>query len=485
MTIDQGAVGFAPSVLIRPIQQPAAGDENPEAARYRRMWEFDSYRAVSPGEGMAMQFLSQARPPADAECIDFGCGTGRGALMLALFGKMRVTMLDFAENCLDPEVRDALTTQKDRLSFRRADLTKGSPVTAPYGYCCDVMEHIPPGDVRAVLSNILAAANHVFFGISTMPDVCGPDCIGEPLHLTVQPMSWWLSELSALGAIVHWCEERDGGCAVYCSGWKDAADVISEGHVNTDLAVVHAQVAENVRAGWQHATPYDRQDREVVLLAGGPSLPEHLDLIRRLRAEGAALVTTNGAYLWALAQKLVPSMQIVVDAREFNSRFTRPLSDGCLYMIASQVHPSTLEGLPRDRTFLWHSAISDENAALVRELTGHFFPVPGGSTVVLRAIPLLRMLGFWRIHLFGFDSCVKREDGAHHAYPQPENDGEHFFPVTCGGRQFWCAPWMVSQASEFRSLVRSLGDEVELAVYGDGLIAQIVETGASFSTPEE
>jgi hypothetical protein len=43
---------------------------------------------------------------------------------------------------------------------------------------------------------------------------------------------------------------------------------------------------------------------------------------------------------------------------------------------------------------------------------------------------------------------------------------------------------MTSQASEFRDLVRFLGDEVELAVYGDGLIAHIVATGATFSKKE-
>ncbi len=121
--------------------------------------------------------------------------------------------------------------------------------------------------------------------------------------------------------------------------------------------------------------------------------------------------------------------------------------------------------------------ISDENEKLAREkLGGFFYPVPGGSTVVLRAIPLLRMLGFRRMHVFGWDSCVSGDE--HHAYPQAENDRQPTFPVTVGGRVFWCVPWHMSQACEFRDLVRFLGDEVELAVYGDGLIAHMLQTGA-------
>jgi hypothetical protein len=147
-----------------------------------------------------------------------------------------------------------------------------------------------------------------------------------------------------------------------------------------------------------------------------------------------------------------------------------------------------LEGLPRERTWIWHSGISQENADLVVEKTGTFFPVIGGSTVVLRALPLLVMLGFHRVHLFGFDSCVRPLDEkapawpaqfTHHAYRQDENDGDPTMPVTCGGRTFQCLPWMVAQATEFIGIVRYLGDEIEMAVHGDGLIAHIIATGAS------
>jgi hypothetical protein len=106
--------------------------------------------------------------------------------------------------------------------------------------------------------------------------------------------------------------------------------------------------------------------------------------------------------------------------------------------------------------------------------------VPGGSTVVLRAIPLLRILGLTQFHVFGFDSCVA-PGGAHHAYPQAENDNEPVVPVVVGGRAFECTPWQISQAVEFMDLVTFLGDEVELCVYGAGLIQHIVATGASLS----
>lgn len=473
MTQQLGITGHAPGVVIKPI--------NSEADKYRRMWDIPQYREVSPGEQWAQLFLGKVQPERDAEVIDFGAGTGRGSLMLALLGGMRCHMVDFAENCLDEEVRCALTTQHGRLKFTQADLTKPIPVTAPYGYCCDVMEHIPPADVPATLRNILGAARRVFFAISTVPDAMGA-LIGEQLHLTVEPMDWWVKRIEEAGATVHWASDVGGACVIFCSSWGDAGDLVKNGRVNTADEVLEQHVRENILAGWPTAQPHRRQDRELILLGGGPSLADHVQDIYMLRHGGAALVTMNGTYGWAIERGLTPSAQIVLDAREFNARFVSPQMDTCKYLIASQAHPSVLAGLPRDRTFLWHAGISEANEALAREHQGAFFPVPGGSTVMLRAIPLMRMLGFYRMHIFGFDSCVR--GGQHHAYSQAENDQEQVIPITCGGRTFECTPWQASQASEFRDLVRFLGDEVELCVHGDGLIAHMIATGAELARKE-
>ena len=83
---------------------------------------------------------------------------------------------------------------------------------------------------------------------------------------------------------------------------------------------------------------------------------------------------------------------------------------------------------------------------------------------------------------------IVRADGAHHAYEQPENDGQPLFPVTCGGRVYLCAPWMLAQATEFIGIVKFMGDLVELSVHGDGLIAGIIRTGAqlaAIAAPQE
>jgi hypothetical protein len=107
------------------------------------------------------------------------------------------------------------------------------------------------------------------------------------------------------------------------------------------------------------------------------------------------------------------------------------------------------------------------------------YPVFGGSTVVLRGLPLLMMLGLRRFQIWGFDSCLKA--GEHHAYSQPENNYEGVFDILVGGRRFQCHHWMAVQAQEFVDMVKHMfPKDVEMVVHGDGLIAHILNTGASY-----
>lgn len=468
MTAHTGAVGYAPTVTVRPIEREL----------YRQMWERPEYRQVSPGEQCAQSFLELAKPKKGSTVVDLGCGTGRGGLALAFFGGMDVTLLDFASNSLDEDIQQMLPAQSHALRFVEADLTKELPVNAAYGFCCDVLEHIPPLLVDVVLDNCLRACQHVYFQISTVDDALGV-LVGHKLHLSVHPYEWWLQKFQERGCVVHWSDHNEAACAFYVTAWSDAQKVVDAGVLNIEEEKALANVSHNITQGWEQVSPHLTNDVEVMILGGGPSLNDHLDEIKKLRGEGVKLITLNGAYNWAVEHGLPPSAQVVVDARAFNARFVRPVVDDCKYLIASQCDPSLLEGLPKERTYLWHTSAEASRAVLDAHYSGRWWHVPGGSTVLLRAIPLLRMLGFKQFHLFGCDSCLTEAE--HHAYEQKENDDDVVIPVTCGGRVFQCHPWMCSQAQEFMSLIHAMGDELELAVHGDGLLAWILQYGSDLA----
>ncbi len=463
----------------------AVTSKTAEQIKYEKMWKHPEYRTISPGEQVAQTFLAHAKPLKDSTCIDFGCGTGRGGLMVSLFGNMIVTLFDFAENALDEEVKNATITQPTRIKWLQGDLTKEIPITTSYGYCTDVMEHFPPEEVDIALENMFKAANHIFFQISCQEDNCGK-MVGEELHLTIQPYKWWLRKLREHGAVIHWSQEEDNGnaCQFYISSWAKKDQVNIEGDINTAQEQVMKNMRTNAKTAYQVVRPHKIQNTEIMLICGGPSLNDYTDEIIKLRAQGMPMITTNGTYNWAIENGMTPSMQLIIDARKFNKRFVRPIVDDCKYFLASQCDPETFEGLPLDRTYLWHATAGKDIHELLDELYEIWFPCPGGSTVTLRGLCLLRMLGFHKIHVYGFDSCYREDE--HHAYSQPENNYESKpIPISVGGQVFWCDAWMFSQAKEFMEQVGIFGDEIDLNVKGDGLIAHIIKTGAMLSALED
>ena len=490
-TQQAGVLSEPPKVLIQPAK--------PNYKKlYKKCWNTEAYRRVSPGENLIREFIEAASPSEGQSVIDWGCGTGRMALALHKHG-LDVTLVDFAENCLDDHVRLEIG---DR--FIEHDLTKPISLKSYFGVCTDVLEHIPEDQIDEVLDNILENSRHCFFQISCVQDHFGshPDIKGdkerEHLHVTVHDYQWWLRKFIDKGVIVHRSADLIGSCIFYLTGWGDRFNL---DNIIGQLNVSEDEVIDNIRyaakTGIPSMLPHEQQeDMEIMLLAGGPTLNDFENEIAEKRAEGMPMVTVNGSYNWAIERGLRPSLQCVIDSREFNSRFTQQykgLTDQTKYIVSSAAHPSTLERIPRDRSYLWHVTLSDRIREVITELFGEenkdWFACPGGCTVTLRALCALRMLGFNKIHVYGLDGCLF-PDRPHHAYSQEENDKDvrRAIPITVAAgtkyeKTFLLAPWMISQAQDFRAMVPRALKDAKLKLYGDGIITYMVETAAQLGGP--
>lgn len=262
---------------------------------------------------------------------------------------------------------------------------------------------------------------------------------------------------------------------------------LSHGTINTSDAVLAANIRHSIRLGYPQLRPQAVQPERVCLVGGGPSLSETLPELLDLYFAGAKVVTVNGAYHWCLARNIKPSAQIVLDARPDNARFVLPAVPGCKYLVASQCAPQTWAAVDgRPDVWIWHAAAQDNpilKPILDAYYAGHWMPSPGGTTVVMRALTILRATGFLRFDLFGVDSCVMGD--THHAYQQPENDGEQVVPVTVAptghqelARTFQCTAWHIKQLECFLQTVRLFGDAFVLNVHGDGMLAFALHSSA-------
>lgn len=265
-----------------------------------------------------------------------------------------------------------------------------------------------------------------------------------------------------------------------------------QGTMNVEDTVVLSHLAQSIRLGYPQLWQQGPKPERVCIVGGGPSLntteAELVDLVHR----GALLVTTNGAYHWCLERNLKPNAQIVLDARATNARFLQPEVPGCRYYLASQCHPDVWAAVAgREHVAIWHSV--DATGPRADILDAYYLKqwqgISGGTTVVTRAIGLLRTLGYLRFDLFGVDSCWL--EGQHHAFDQPENEADRRMPFTVHptgepdkARTFWCAPWHVKQFEDFLQFIRMAGQHFALSVHGDGLIAYAMQASAGLVVHE-
>lgn len=258
------------------------------------------------------------------------------------------------------------------------------------------------------------------------------------------------------------------------------------------------EILANIRSAIRRHHPQLRlqtfNHERVCLLGSGPSLNHTIPELTALIQDGAKLVTTNGAYHWAIEHNFCPRTQILVDGRPGNVRFLEPFLPRCNYLVSSTCHPDVwdkLEGRPN--VFMFHPFTRREdptnNSPAVAELDAYFLRnwtgVIGGTTVVTRGLPALRTLGYVRFDLFGVDSCYFGDE--HHALPQPENDGDTVYRVQVSvpgrppeeTRTFHCAGWHLSQIQDFLRLIRFHGEHFQLAVHGNGLLAYAIQANAA------
>lgn len=171
-----------------------------ERNKYAELWSsVPEYRTFSPGLESVARFMKIMAPEPGQSLIDIGCGEGKAGLEFKKAGLL-VNWLDITSAGLDPEI------QKDRfIETAIWDGWQGPGHHWDFGFCCDVLEHIPPEYTMLVVDRIVKACRTAWLQITFLPDEFGKT-IGQPLHLTVKPYDWWLLRL---GTLCHVVDARD------------------------------------------------------------------------------------------------------------------------------------------------------------------------------------------------------------------------------------------------------------------------------------
>ena len=172
-----------------------------ERAKYDEVWSLPGYHAFSPGMENVKRFMTVLKPAKGSTVVDIGCGSGAAGLAFEARG-MRASWVDLTDAALDAAVDRRRFTE---CAIWDARWTTRRPLGWDYGFCCDVLEHVPTEFTMLAVERIIRACRTSWLQIALEPDSFG-QMIGQPLHLTVQPFEWWRDRIAALGRLV---EARD------------------------------------------------------------------------------------------------------------------------------------------------------------------------------------------------------------------------------------------------------------------------------------
>lgn len=240
--------------------------------------------------------------------------------------------------------------------------------------------------------------------------------------------------------------------------------------VNVPDDVISANVSANaIRPGPSRFGRIPRvkttapHDGVAILCGSGPSLGDHLGLIRDLRTAGGDLFALNGAAKFLDSVALTADYQVLVDARPQTAEVIGPARK---HLVASQCDPVVFDRLPH--ATMWHFINGDLEAMLPADEEAHA-QIGGAGSVGNCALALAYAMGYRRFEVFGYDSS-HRGDASHVAH-QAINDFEPWGRFEFKGKDYICSFTMRSQASRFQAIARALlAHGCTVTVHGDGLL---------------
>jgi hypothetical protein len=213
----------------------------------------------------------------------------------------------------------------------------------------------------------------------------------------------------------------------------------------------------------------ETKEDEVALVGFGPSLHNTWHKIKDFRT----IFTMSGSKQFLLQKGLKPSdfdnwYHIEIDLNLHKCQLLGQPQKGIKYLISSACHPKMHDMLEGYDETLWHLCETENVSNLPTLFPRGVVVVTGGSNVGLRALVLIRVLGYRNYHIFGYDNSFAAPTGLQHASFHPNRT-----PDVCitelDGRTFYTTASMVHYAREFLMQMEQLPD-VTIYLYGDGLL---------------
>lgn len=226
-----------------------------------------------------------------------------------------------------------------------------------------------------------------------------------------------------------------------------------------------------------HFVPSPQHDHEIVLVGSGPSIRDHVEDIRKLRDQGAYIVGIKAAHDFLIEHDIIPHMALMVDPQPHIVKCFKHKRPDVFYMVASQCHPEVFDYFSDSKAVLWHLLTGKEGE---KEAIRGEVALGGGSTSGMRAMTLAWAMGFRKMHLFGYDSCMINYDPEKNKVQELKVDGTlskdgEPMKLWIQGREFYANPPMAAQTTEFEKVMNAFKLQIQVRVWGDGSIPHLAK----------
>ena len=444
--------------------------------------------------------------------LDYGCGKGKQYERPITVGKETFPNLE---------------------AFWGVEVTKYDPGYPPFALlpsgvfdgvvCTDVLEHSPNSLLAAEEAWTLCthkAVKFVFASIScreaikTLPD-------GRNAHTAIEPPEWWrgvfMGAETALPAktIAHKRTEPLTWKIVCNDGQKEyvyANDGLEQTlvqakqalQVKTKNCVPHEQIVEQVQFSqnlglhWvEECKPHSHQ---AVLVSAGPTWKDHIPSIKARYEAGDHIYCVKHSHDELIEAGIVPHGCFLLDPRDHVKDFVENPHSEVRYICASMCHPTTIRQLMEHdaRIWLYHALVgAGEDKVATQGLL-----VPGGSCAATRGMVVLRLMGYRKMALYGYDSCFydvdldqKAEEAGNLAdltvktfaangftwegwdnlmasVQGAREEAKKYIKVETGGKEFVTTAELVAASQDFETLSKQMPD-VAFEVYGEGMVPAV------------
>lgn len=220
-----------------------------------------------------------------------------------------------------------------------------------------------------------------------------------------------------------------------------------------------------------------REGRAVAIVGGGPSLAKNLEALRK----ESTIIACGSVHDYLQQQNIISDYCLVCDPDPIMADYLQLNTYNTKYLVASQCDQKVFEYLRGTKVYLWDCLGPTEfnNEMFDAERIN---AIPGGCTVGTRAILCAIGMGYKKIRLYGFDSCI--DENKHHAYEFNDPELEQLGTITElklehpeSDKTFKVAGYMMAQIFDFQEILKTYGNTLQIEVIGDGVLAEIMRLG--------